>query len=796
MSATGEGITVLHVDDDPEFVDLAATFLEREDDAFTVRTATSAAAGVDYLDANDVDCIVSDYDMPGRDGLAFLDAVREDHPDLPFVLFTGTGSEEIASRAISVGVTDYLQKDRGSGQYAVLANRIRNAVDQYRSQRELEASQKRLSLFVEQSPLGVLEYNSEFEIVALNRAGEEILGYSEAELRGETWEKIVSSESYEDVDEVTSALADAEGGFHSIDENVRKDGERIVCEWHNRVVTDDDSVERSSTSNRPRADDGDVVAVFSLFQDITERRERQRRIEALHEATRDLMALDSPAAVAERAVETARSVLGLPINSVYLYDETADALVPTATTEEAIDLIGEPPTYEPGESLSWEAFQSGEARVFEDVSDEPGRYNPDTSFGAEIILPLGDHGVMYVGATDPGAFGEADVALARTLAANAEEALSRIERERTLRESQRRYRTLVENFPDGAVFLFDHDLRYVLAGGAELPSVDPSGDDIEGKTSHDLFPDELADELADSYRRALSGRRNAFEREFRGARYRIQTLPVRDEAGDIVSGIAVLQNVTERERRERELARQNERLEEFASVVSHDLRNPLNVAEGHVDLLRRDCDSERLDTISSAHDRMNALIDDLLTLAREGREVGSLEPVDIDGCVERCWRNVDTADATIELRTDRTIRADRSRLQQLLENLMRNAVEHGSTSPRANAPEDAVEHGSTSPRANAPEDAVEHGSTSDGATVAVAVGAVDGGFYVEDDGPGIPESERDVVFEAGHTTSEDGTGFGLSIVERVAEAHDWSIRVGESAVGGARFEITGVEFEG
>jgi PAS domain S-box-containing protein len=375
-----------------------------------------------------VDCIVSDYDMPGRNGLAFLDAVREDHPNLPFILFTGKGNEEIASRAISAGVTDYLQKDRGTGQYAVLANRIRNAVDQYRSQRELEASQKRLSLFVEQSPLGVLEYNSDFEIVGLNEAGEEILGYSEEELRGETWETLVTSESYENVDEVTSALAEAEGGYHSIDENVRKDGERIVCEWHNRVVTDDDSVDRRSTSNRPQADDGDVVAVFSQFQDVTERRERQRRIEALHEATRDLMAADSREAVAERAVETARSVLGLPINSVYLHDEAANALVPAATTEAALDLIGEPPTYEPGESLSWEAFRSGEVRVFEDVSEEPGRYNPDTAFGAEIILPLGGHGVMYVAATEAGAFDEADVTLARTLAANAEEALSRIER--------------------------------------------------------------------------------------------------------------------------------------------------------------------------------------------------------------------------------------------------------------------------------------------------------------------------------------------------------------------------------
>ena len=777
MSTTGEAIQVLHVDDDPDFADIAATFLEREGDGFVVETASSAVAALDRLADLDVDCIVSDYDMPEMDGLEFLAAVRDDRPDLPFVLFTGKGSEEIASQAISAGVTDYIQKEVGTGQYAVLANRIRNAVTQYRSQQELETSQQRLSLFVEQSPLGVLEYNSDFEIVGLNEAGEEILGYSEAELRGETWTKLVTETSYENVDEVTSALAEAEGGYHSIDENVRKDGERIVCEWHNRVVTDDD---------------GDVVAVFSQFQDVTERQERLRRIEALHEATRELMAASSQEAVADRAVETARNVLGLPINSVYLYDEAADALVPAATTEEALDLIGEPPVYEPGESLSWEAFTSGEVQVFEDVSAEPGRYNPDTAFGAEIILPLGDYGVMYVAATEPGAFDDADVTLARTLAANAEQALSRIEREETLRESQRRYRTLVENFPDGAVFLFDDDLQYVLAGGAELSSVGLSAGDFEGVGPRDLFPADIADEIIHYYREALEGRGNTFEQEYRGKQYRIQTIPVRNDAGDIVSGIAVSQNITERKVRERELARQNERLEEFASVVSHDLRNPLNVAQGHLDLLQQECDSDRLDAISRAHDRMNDLIDDLLTLAREGEEVGDTEAVDLAAITERCWRNVDTDGATIDPRTDRTIRADRSRLQQLLENLVRNSVEHGSTSPRSQAPEDS--EGSEIPRADGEAvDSVEHGSTNDGVTV--TVGDLPDGFYVADDGPGIPEAERDRVFDAGYTTSQDGTGFGLRIVEQVAEAHAWDIEVMEGDEGGARFEITGVEFD-
>jgi signal transduction histidine kinase len=173
---------------------------------------------------------------------------------------------------------------------------------------------------------------------------------------------------------------------------------------------------------------------------------------------------------------------------------------------------------------------------------------------------------------------------------------------------------------------------------------------------------------------------------------------------------------------------------------------------------------------------MNDLIDDLLTLAREGEEVGDTEAVDLAAITERCWRNVDTDGATIDTRTDRTIRADRSRLQQLLENLVRNSEEHGSTGNR--------------PQAG---DSEEHGSTNDGVTV--TVGDLPDGFYVADDGPGIPEAERDRVFDAGYTTSQDGTGFGLRIVEQVAEAHAWNIEVMEGDEGGARFEITGVEFD-
>ncbi|PSP86376.1 hypothetical protein BRC78_07235 [Halobacteriales archaeon QH_8_68_33] len=145
MNGVTGTITVLHVDDDPDIADLAATFLEREDDRITVRTATDAEAGLSVLAEGDVDCVVSDFDMPATDGLGFLEAVREDYGDLPFILYTGKGSEEVASDAVSAGVTDYMQKETGTDQYAVLANRVVNAVGQYRAEQEAERHRRRLS---------------------------------------------------------------------------------------------------------------------------------------------------------------------------------------------------------------------------------------------------------------------------------------------------------------------------------------------------------------------------------------------------------------------------------------------------------------------------------------------------------------------------------------------------------------------------------------------------------------------------------------------------------------------------
>lgn len=154
---------------------------------------------------------------------------------------------------------------------------------------------------------------------------------------------------------------------------------------------------------------------------------------------------------------------------------------------------------------------------------------------------------------------------------------------------------------------------------------------------------------------------------------------------------------------------------------------------------------------------MDEIIEETLVLARSGRVIGETEPVDIGALVETCWLSVETEAATLEVDDPPTISGDTDRLRHLVENLFRNSVHHG------------------------------------GGSVTIRVGACPDGFFVADDGPGIPEADWETVFSTGFSTASDGNGFGLAIVQQIAEAHGWSSRIVDSVSGGARFEFTGVD---
>lgn len=233
-------------------------------------------------------------------------------------------------------------------------------------------------------------------------------------------------------------------------------------------------------------------------------------------------------------------------------------------------------------------------------------------------------------------------------------------------------------------------------------------------------------------------------RNRRGEEYDITFLatPIFDASGDLV---AVLELVE----------RSSGAFEEFpglASVISHDIQNPLNVIQLYVQRAAEDIDDDDYERIEHNIERIEDILDQISKFVEgAGGEVHA-EQLDLAEVAVMAWQSVQTEQATLETEPV-DVEADPELLREILENLYRNAVIHG------------------------------------GSDVTVRVGPTDSGFYAEDTGTGIPHSERDRIFEHGYTSRGDGTGFGLPIVHQLAEKHGWSITVTDSAEGGARFEF-------
>ncbi|WP_439026534.1 PAS domain S-box protein [Haloarchaeobius sp. DT45] len=582
-------ISVLCVDDDAGFVEAMASYLENEDDRLETTALTSAAEGLAHLKTADVDCVVSDYDMPQMDGLEFLDHVRSTHEDLPFLLVTGKGSEEIASEAISAGVTDYLQKEHGTDQFTVLANRIERTVEAHRAKHALAESERKYSTLISNVPGMVYRCRNDrdWTMSFVSEGCRELTGYeSEALESGAVsfGRDVIHPDDREEVWESVQASLETTEPF----------------ELTYRIRTEDGSRKWVSEQGRGVFDGDELVAIEGVITDVTELKEREHRFEAIFNQTFQFMGLLTPGGTILEANETALEFGGFDRDEV----------------------VGE---------LLWTT-----------------PWFPD--------------------------------------------------RERD------RVRDLVSRASDGEFVRTEMDVV-----GAD-----------------------------------------------RMARIDFSIKPVTDESGEVILLVPEGRDITARIERERELERQNERLDQFTSVVSHDLRNPLVVAKTTLELARQDPDTEHFDRIERAHERIETLIEDLLTLAREGQRVEETEPVDLCEVAEVAWQTVGTDGATLTVGADEwVVEADEPRLRQLLENLLANAVAYG------------------------------------GADVHVRVGvlAAKEGFYVADDGPGIPEDDREKVFEHGYSTADEGTGFGLSIVEGIAEAHGWSVDATESEDGGARFEV-------
>ena len=470
-------ITILHVDDDKEIVGLVREYIEIHHDGIDISTEWNGEDALAHLErTDDVDCVISDYRMPGLNGLELLEAVRERWPNLPFILFTENGSEWVAERAISLNVTGYVQKRPGRNWLATLVDRIRSGVEQHQNESTTDRTTHRT--------------DAEFQLL---------------------------------------------------------------------VETADDN------------------AVFSLDEDgyVQSWNAGGERIKGY----------------------TSEEIIGQHV-SVFYPQEAIEANIPERHLREAAD--------------------EGTVRDEGWRVDREGR-----KFPAKVVISA-THEQGGNGAT-----------------------------------------------------------RYTSSTGDQTR-------EIENQSLRD----------------------------------------------------------------------QNEQLNHLLAAIAHDLRGPLAVVGGNMALARDTDNLARLDRAEQALGRTNDLLDYLEALAEEGRPIMEPEPVDLRDVAERAWRNIvtDKEDLTVEEST--TLLADRHRLQQLFENLFRNAIEHV------------------------------------GPDVAVSVGLFEnGGFYVKDDGPGIPEPERSEVFELGYSGDDDGSGLGLAICQYIVEAHGWEIEITGESDGGTRFEVSGVDLD-
>jgi PAS domain S-box-containing protein len=497
-------------------------------------------------------------------------------------------------------------------------------------------------------------------------------------------------------------------------------------------------------------------------------REEKRKIEELHGVASEMEACHTKQEVYQLGVDAAEGILEFDICGIDV--EENGYLVPKATSSEmpndGYDAL------EADKGLAGRTFQNGESFLIPDVRTMNEAEPVQEQYRSILSVPLSDYGVFQAGSREAKAFDEDDLELAELLMSHVTEVISRIDSQSALRESEEKYRTLVEGSHD-AIFIHSNEtFQFVNDRVAELTGY--SRDELNGMSVWNVVHEEERERVREILETRGSGddeppthyelRIRTKEGDVRYVEMSVQAIAYNGEQAHLGSA----RDVTERRKRKKKVERQNERLKEFASVVSHDLRNPLNVAQGHLELARETGENLHFEKTGSALNRMESLIEDLLKLARQGQDVSDTEQVKLESKVRRAWSTVSTSEATLDVAEGLgEVQADDGRLQELFENLFRNAVEHAGkdVTVRVGALTDS-DQGTTPP----------HGGRD--------------GFYVEDDGPGIPEDERDRVFEHGHTTAEDGSGLGLSIVSSIVDAHGWDVDATESDDGGARFEVS------
>ncbi len=642
------------------------------------------------------------------------DGSADDSPTFEETIIAGSdGNRTVENRFV------IMDEDGGEKRIGV----VRDVTDRNRMEEALREKERRFRTLSEHLEEVIWLTDADpSEYIYVNPAYEDVFGDDRENLYddGFSWLELVHSADRGRVRDAYTALPEIP--FDEEFRVVRPDGDRRWIHAQAIPVTDDE---------------GAVQHIVGIDADVTERKERERKLEKY------------------------RTIIEAIDDGVYTVDDENRY---TIVNQAFVDLTG----YDREELLG-----AHESLVVDDEVIDRTRAVADESAASKLTttietadgeaVPTETAVTSYV--SDAGT--QRRIGVVRNIS-------ERLAYQRRLEESEQRYRTLVENFPNGAITMFDEDLRYTFADGQILDEIDLPVDELEGRTIYDIYSDELVTELEPAFRAVFDGESTETDISYLDRFWSVHIVPVRDDDGDVFAGMLVAVDVTERNEYKRKLEESNERLEQFAYAASHDLQEPLRMVSSYLQLLESrygdDLDEDATEFITYAVDgaeRMTEMIDGLLEYSRVDTRGSSFEPVDLDDLLDDVLDDlqlrIEESNAEITRESLPTVRGDASQLRRVLQNLVGNAIDYsGDESPR-----------------------IDVGVERRGRRCVLSV---------RDEGIGIEPDDQDRIFEIFerlHSCEEhEGTGMGLALSRRIVERHGGRIWVDSERGEGATFSLT------